>query len=189
MPAGINGDYVGADARGASAWRDALRSQRVINIMAKEEAARNTIPEHERSLYFHVDVGKANNARPREPAWRRIVSIELANGDNIGVVEPWNAPNSSAEDNPEVAQRQKVVEELFLVFLDQFTLQNRLANTRSRGEYYAPRLFAAQDEAKKGRFSIQDFTAAMDRLFKQRRIRIADATTRSDRNLQKIERC
>jgi hypothetical protein len=189
MPAGVNGDYVGADARGASAWRDALRSQRVINIMAKDEAARNAIPEHERSLYFHVDVGKANNARPREPAWRRIHSIDLANGDNVGVVEPWNAPNSSAEGDPEVAERQKVVGELFLAFLDQFTLQGRMVNSKPRGEYHAPRLFAAQDEAKKGRFSVQDFTAAMDRLFKQRRIRIADATTRSDRNLQKIERC
>jgi hypothetical protein len=185
MPAGINGDYVGADARGASAWRDALRSQRVINIMAKDEAARNTIPEHERSLYFHVDVGKANNARPREPAWRRIVSVELANGDNIGVVEPWNTPGTAAE-NPEIAARQKACEELFLVFLDQFVLRGQIVNDKSRSDCYAPRLFAEQDEAKQARFSAADFKAAMGRLLKDRRIKFEDATSRSDRERRKI---
>jgi hypothetical protein len=187
MPAGINGDYVGADARGASAWRDALRSQRVINIMAKEEAARNAIPEHERSLYFHVDIGKANNARPREPAWRRIVSIELVNGDNIGVVEPWNAPDSGAE-NPEIAARQKATDELFLVLLDQITLQGRIVNDKTRSDCYAPRVFAEQDEAKQARFSAADFKAAMSRLLKDRRIKFEDATSRSDRERRKIVR-
>ena len=187
MPAGVNGDYVGADARGASAWRDALRSQRVINIMAKDEAARNAIPEHERSLYFHVDVGKANNARPREPAWRRIHSIDLANGDNIGVVEPWNAPGTNAE-NPEVAARQKIADNLFLALLDQFTLQNRIVSDKPRGAYYAPRLFAEEDEAKAAHISLLDLKAAMTRLLKERRIKIADATTRSDRELRKIVR-
>jgi hypothetical protein len=185
MPAGVNGDYVGADARGASAWRDALRSQRVINIMAKDEAARNAIPEHERSLYFHVDIGKANNARPREPEWRRIHSIDLANGDNVGVVAPWNAPGSS-EENPEIAARQKAAEELFLVLLDQFTLQGRMVNDKTRSDCYAPRLFAEQDEAKQTRLSSADFKAAMSRLLKDRRIKFEDATTRSDRDRRKI---
>jgi len=187
MPAGVNGDYVGADARGASAWRDALRSQRVINIMAKDEAARNAIPEHERSLYFHVDIGKANNARPREPEWRRIHSIDLANGDNIGVVEPWNAPGTDPE-NPEVAARQKIADNLFLALLDQFTLQNRIVSDKPRGAYYAPRLFAEEDEAKAAHISLLDLKAAMTRLLKERRIKIEDATTRSDRELRKIVR-
>jgi hypothetical protein len=184
MPAGVTGDYVGADARGASAWRDALRSQRVINIMAKDEAARNAIPEHERSLYFHVDVGKANNARPRAAPWRRIVSVELANGDNIGVVEPWNDPGSGSE-NPEIAARQKAAEELFLVLLDQFTLQGSMVNDKTRSDCYAPRLFAEQNEAKQARLSSADFKAAMGRLLKDRRIKFEDATTRSDRDRRK----
>jgi hypothetical protein len=137
------------------------------------------------SLYFHVDIGKANNARPREPAWRRIVSVELANGDNIGVVEPWNAPGTGAE-NPEIAARQKACEELFLVFLDQFVLQGQIVNDKSRSDCYAPRLFAEQNEAKQARFSTADFKAAMGRLLKDRRIKFEDATSRSDRERRKI---
>jgi hypothetical protein len=166
MPAGVNGDYVGADARGASAWRDALRSQRVINIMAKDEAEKNVIPEHERSLYFHVDLGKANNARPREPAWRRIVSIELANGDDVGVVEPWNAPGQNSEDK---ARTDHVAEELYLNLLGRLTLSG-MRVTLGPTSNGAPTVFARQPEAKAAKIAKRAFEAAQDRLLAAGRI-------------------
>jgi hypothetical protein len=160
MPAGVNGDYVGADARGASAWRDALRSQRVINIMAKDEAEKNVIPEHERSLYFHVDLGKANNARPREPAWRRIVSVELANGDDVGVVEPWNAPSQDSEDK---VRADRIAEELYLNLLGRLTLSG-MRVTLGPTSNGAPTVFARQPEAKTAKVGKRAFEAAQDRL-------------------------
>jgi hypothetical protein len=166
MPAGVNGDYVGADARGASAWRDALRSQRVLNIMAKDEAERNAILEHERSLYFHVDIGKANNARPREPAWRRIVSIELANGDNIGVVEPWNTPGQNSED---IVRADRVAEELYLNLLSRLTLSG-MRVTLGPTNNGAPTVFARQPEAKAAKVGKRAFEAAQDRLLAAGRI-------------------
>jgi len=166
MPAGVNGDYVGADARGASAWRDALRSQRVINIMAKDEAERNLIPDHERSLYFHVDVGKANNARPREPAWRRIVSVELANGDNIGVVEPWNAPGQDSEDK---VRAERIAEELYLNLLGRLTLSG-VRVTLGPTSNGAPTVFARQPEAKAAKIGKRALADAQDRLLAAGRI-------------------
>jgi hypothetical protein len=166
MPAGVNGDYVGADARGASAWRDALRSQRVINIMAKDEAEKNVIPEHERSLYFHVDLGKANNARPREPAWRRIVSIELDNGDDVGVVEPWNAPGQNSEDK---VRTDRIAEELYLNLLGRLTLSG-MRVTWGPTNNGAPTVFARQPEAKAAKVGKRAFEAAQDRLLAAGRI-------------------
>jgi hypothetical protein len=166
MPAGVSGDYVGADARGASAWRDALRSQRVINIMAKDEAEKNVIPEHERSLYFHVDLGKANNARPREPAWRRIVSVELANGDDVGVVEPWNAPGQNSEDK---ARTDRIAEELYLNLLGRLTLSG-VRVTLGPTNNGAPTVFTRQPEAKAAKIGKRAFEAAQDRLLAAGRI-------------------
>src|SRR4029077_19409079 len=126
------------------------------------------------------DVGKLNNARPRHPIWRRIVNVDLANGDQVGVVEEWK-PADNGEENPEVRARQEAAENIFLALLDQFTLQGRIVSDKPRGAYYAPRLFAEEDAARQARLSPADLKAAMGRLLKARRIKFADATTRSDR--------
>ena len=55
-------------------------------------------PNLERLSYFRVDRGKANTVAPASSAtWR----VELANGDNAGVVTPWELP---AQDTPNVSR-------------------------------------------------------------------------------------
>jgi hypothetical protein len=83
-PVGLEIDYTGADARGASSVRDAYRAQRVLNHPTKEEARAHGILDHERGLYVRVDVGKSNNSRPGAPVWRHLITATLPNGDDIG---------------------------------------------------------------------------------------------------------
>jgi hypothetical protein len=134
--------------------------------MAKDEAEKNVIPEHERSLYFHVDLGKANNARPREPAWRRIVSVELANGDDVGVVEPWNAPGQDSEDK---VRADRTAEELYLNLLGRLTLSG-VRITLGPTSNGAPTVFARQPEARAAKIGKRAFEAAQDRLLATGRI-------------------
>src|SRR5262249_34281525 len=75
------------DARGASAIRDAVRSMRVLNVMSAAEASQLGLDEFDRASYFRVDRGKANMAPPAKKAsWFKFEGVDLANGDNVGVV-------------------------------------------------------------------------------------------------------
>lgn len=94
------GEFTVEDSRGASAFRDAVRSARVLNGMTKEEAEKAGVPNHR--AFFRVDNGKANLAPPPETTeWRHIVSVSLGNGsgglvddgDHVGVVTPWGWPD------------------------------------------------------------------------------------------------
>jgi hypothetical protein len=76
------------DGRGAVALLSAARCARVLNAMTDEEA-KNAGVENRR-LHFRVDNGKANLAPPPEGSvWCKLASIDLGNGDSIGVVCPW----------------------------------------------------------------------------------------------------
>ena len=91
-----------ADARGASALIDAVRSARVLNRMSEAEGRQAKV-DNFRS-YFRADNGKANYAAPASAArWYRIATVTLPNrgpfdddddgdGDSIGVVTSWRFP-------------------------------------------------------------------------------------------------
>jgi hypothetical protein len=86
---GAVGDFGVDDMRGASAIRDAVRAARALNLMSTKDASDVGIPDHERTMHFRVDRAKGNNAPPSKAVWRKFVSVELANGDEVGVVEQW----------------------------------------------------------------------------------------------------
>jgi len=79
--------------RGASALLAAARSGRVLNRMTSEERERAGIGESDSSTYFSVLRDKANLAPASGREWRRVVPVDLANGDNVGVVEAWDWPD------------------------------------------------------------------------------------------------
>jgi len=81
------------DGRGAVALLAASRSGRVLNVMTKDEGKTADVGNHR--SYFRADDGKPNLAPPADKAsWFRFVSIALGNGDNVGVVEPWQYPDA-----------------------------------------------------------------------------------------------
>jgi hypothetical protein len=91
------------DSRGGSALVDAGRVGRVLNRMSDTMARKLKLGHPWR--YFRVDDGKLNLAPPTEEArWRHLVSVNLDNrsswdrddGDSVGVVEPWQMPDPTA---------------------------------------------------------------------------------------------
>jgi AAA domain len=97
---GDQGERTVDDARGASSLHGAVRSARVLNTMTRDEAARIGI-ENPRS-YFRVYQGKSNHAPPAEHStWYRLANVSLANGDDVGVVVPWQWPDPSEGLTPD----------------------------------------------------------------------------------------
>lgn len=89
-----SGEVDSNSARGAVALTAACRSVLTLNRMSKEEADGWNIVGEERRRFFRVYDDKNNRAPPADDSeWFRIESVPLANGDNIGVVVPWNPPD------------------------------------------------------------------------------------------------
>jgi hypothetical protein len=94
-------EYTTADARGASAIIDAVRSARTINGLSLAEAGKHGIDEFDRLAYFKVDKGKANMTRQSLGIYMRFESVELPNGpsgthgDDVGVVVQANMPTTT----------------------------------------------------------------------------------------------
>ncbi|MBB5220345.1 hypothetical protein HNP73_000266 [Amaricoccus macauensis] len=82
------------DSRGGSALVGAVRSGRVLNPMTADEAVRAGLSTH--IDHFRIDRGgKSNVARPSDRAvWFRKFGVELPNGDDVAVVEPWEWPDA-----------------------------------------------------------------------------------------------
>lgn len=82
------------DARGASALTDAARHVRRLVRMTPDEARLADIPEDQSWRYTREADSKDNLAPPTtDNSWREMRSVELPNGDNVGVVEPWEWPD------------------------------------------------------------------------------------------------
>ena len=83
-----------SDARGASALTDAARHVRRLQRMTAEEARMAGIEESDFWQYSRDVDSKDNLAPPSASSnWRRMVSVDLANGDSVGVIEQWQWPN------------------------------------------------------------------------------------------------
>lgn len=91
----LGGEKVSAEhSRGASALVNAARSALVLNRMDDDEAERFGIDDKaEQRRYFSVRDDKANRAPPELQDWYRIGSVALANGDDVGAVQPWTPPD------------------------------------------------------------------------------------------------
>lgn len=87
-------DASAEDARGGSSMIGAVRLARVVNPLSKEDAERSGI-ETDVWRHFAVTDGKANlSPRSDKAKWFRLESVELANGDSVGVVTAWQRPNA-----------------------------------------------------------------------------------------------
>jgi AAA domain len=84
------------DGRGASALLAKARSGRALNQMSKDEAAMAGVEN--RRNYFRVEKDKANMAPPADQAdWYRLASVDLGNGDNVGVATKWTWPDAFSD--------------------------------------------------------------------------------------------
>jgi len=81
------------DARGASAILWAVRSARVFNFMAPEEATRLGISEDDRRRHVRFVNGKANMGPLGKADWIKIEVENLPNGDEVACAHRWSPPN------------------------------------------------------------------------------------------------
>ena len=92
-------EYTTADARGASAIIDAVRSARTVNSLTQANVGKWGIDELERLSYFRIDKGKANMTRPVPSLYAKFESVQLPNGgyglpgDDVGVVIRFTPPD------------------------------------------------------------------------------------------------
>jgi hypothetical protein len=86
-------DATTESGRGASALLAAARSGRVLNKMhptLREEWGLMDDP----ATFFGINRDKANLAPAGKREWRRMATVSLANGDNVGVCEVWTPPDT-----------------------------------------------------------------------------------------------
>ena len=90
-----NGDDATVDSiRGAGSLIGAARAARVINRVSMEDALKLGVSETEALGIFRVDDGKSNMAPPAAKAvFRRMVGVQLPNGEYVGVAEPFSMPD------------------------------------------------------------------------------------------------
>ena len=89
-----NEDATIDSVRGAGALIGAARCARVINKISKEDAIEMGVPENQSLGLFRVDAGKNNLSKPTETSiYRRLVSVQLDNGENIGVATAYTLPD------------------------------------------------------------------------------------------------
>jgi hypothetical protein len=90
-----NGDEATVDSvRGAGSLIGAARAARVINRVSERAAIELGINQIEAKGIFRVDDGKANLAPPAENAvYRRMVGVQLDNGEWVGVATPFELPD------------------------------------------------------------------------------------------------
>lgn len=95
-------------ARGAKALTDAARTALVLNRMDKERAEQLGFNDDDRRSYFSVEDDKHNRAPAEKADWYRLVPVEIANGDSVGVVEPWSLPNPFDNITPDHISRVQI---------------------------------------------------------------------------------
>jgi hypothetical protein len=93
-------------ARGAIAFIDACRSARILETMSAKEHAELKAVQSGLALagyYFRSFNGKRNFAPPVDQSdWFKLESIELHNGDAVGVATPWQYPDTWADLSSEL---------------------------------------------------------------------------------------
>jgi RecA-family ATPase len=156
------------DSRGAGAIIDAVRSARVLNTMSKSDAEKANIDEVDRRLHFRIDKGKANQSPPTAARWHKFVSVELPNGDDVGVATHWTYPG---QGSPMAAEANKDADNVFLQLLVRLTMQGRKVSS-SPGANYAPNVFSKEREAKAAKIGKSALGDAMRRLFDEGRIQV-----------------
>lgn len=156
--AGAGGDYDVHDIRGVAAITDAVRAGRVLNRMNERDAEAAGCSDVERRARFR----KGNYSPAQDATWREFVNVELLNGDEVGVVAPWNFPGQG-EHTPEKAAAEQNAEHVFLQLLDKF-LARGVNISANAGPTYAPSKFADEREARVAKVSKAALKAAMGRL-------------------------
>jgi 5S rRNA maturation endonuclease (ribonuclease M5) len=122
-------------ARGAGALAGAVRSARTITPMSEKESEAFGILPARRGWYIRVDDAKGNMSAPSSDAvWCERHTVELAQGDYVGVLAPWSPPDPFDELGAVAGQEVLSYIQLGLDDGQRFILANKRGTTRWAGE-------------------------------------------------------
>ena len=96
------------DARGGGALRGTARFNRLLVPMTEEEAIKAGVQNHRH--FMRIGDMESNLAPPSADVnrWFQKVSVQTANGDYVGTVEPWQWPDAFDGVTPEDARRVQI---------------------------------------------------------------------------------
>lgn len=81
------------DGRGSTALLGAARSGRVLNKMSEDDRKKAGV-DQDPATYFGIDRDKANLAPVGARQWIRMASVDLGQGDHVGVATSWQWPDA-----------------------------------------------------------------------------------------------
>lgn len=86
-------DATTEDGRGSTALLGAARSGRVLNKMSEDDRKKAGV-DGDPATYFGIDRDKANLAPAGKRQWVRMASVDLGQGDHVGVAHSWAWPDA-----------------------------------------------------------------------------------------------
>lgn len=86
-------DATTEDGRGSTALMGAARSGRVLNRMSEDDRKLAGV-DGDPATYFGIDRDKANLAPVGKRQWIRMASVDLGQGDHVGVAMSWKWPDA-----------------------------------------------------------------------------------------------
>ena len=132
--------------------------------MTTSDAEKLGLDDVARRLHFKVGNGKANMAPPSAARWYEIASVDLPNGDSVGVVAAWDHPSLKTATDAEL----ETAKDVFLRLLTRFNREGVQVGDASRGNF-APRIFANEAEAKVIDVTQRQLEEAMDALLRDKK--------------------
>ena len=160
-PIGFDAQLTAYDTRGSGAIVDALRSVRMLDLMTVDEAQKVGVEEYQRERHVKITPAKRNySATSARAQWIRIENLIVANGDDVGVVAPWEWPGHDPAAFEAAVQRAEAV---FLEVMAQLKKRGKRLSDK-RGVNFAPKLIAETPEAKEIRVNETVLVEAMGRL-------------------------
>jgi hypothetical protein len=177
-PSGYDSDFTADDIRGAGALKDAMRSVRILNQLGEKEIA--MIPEPERKRYFRVSMVKANYSLRARDTCYRLATVQIPNKQltEVGAVELWMPPR---HDSGEAILARQQAEDTFMLILRRAALRGQPIFSDRKGINYAPKIMAAEPEARAAQVSAKALEQAMSALFRKGKIMVVDETTHGHR--------
>jgi AAA domain len=170
-PIGFDAQLTAYDTRGSGAIVDALRSVRMLDLMTVEEADKAEIQDYERERHVRVTPAKRNYSATAAPSqWIRIENLIINNGDDVGVVAPWEWPGQDPTVFEAAVQR---AEHVFIELMLRLQKRGQRLSNKS-GKNFAPQKLILEPEAKEMRINETAFTEAMGRLIQAGRIEVFD---------------
>jgi RecA-family ATPase len=144
----------GSGLSGSTAWHNAFRFRHYLNSSKQPEEDDAPKNSNVRELEF-----KKNQYGPMSE------TVVLTYRDGLFLPVAAQSPLDKLA-------REAKVDELFISSLQRFADDGRNVGESLKAHNYAPRLFAAEPEAKKERISEAEFGDAMRRLFAAKKIRV-----------------